>query len=114
MHDTELTPVDQATIGLSVADAAELLGVSANTVRAHLRQGTLAGEKIDGAWVVYLADLPPESAPSPSAVLEPLPTSDRATQPSPSRMGTLGRLLLLMLQGFSRRLSTVWTRVSRN
>jgi hypothetical protein len=39
---------------LSVRDAAAQLGVSPDTVRAHLRQGTLAGEKIDNKWVVYL------------------------------------------------------------
>jgi hypothetical protein len=40
---------------VSVGDAAAVLGVSPATVRAHLRQGTLAGEKIGQQWVVYLA-----------------------------------------------------------
>jgi hypothetical protein len=38
----------------SVSEAADHLGVTPGTVRAHLRQGTLLGEKIEGSWVVFL------------------------------------------------------------
>ena len=113
MHDTEPSQSNQAATGLSVSDAAELLGVSAATVRAHLRQGTLAGEKIDGTWIVYLAGLPQPTTPPAQAKRDPLSGSDLPAQPSPSRMGTLGRLLLLMLQGISRQLSSLRARVAR-
>jgi excisionase family DNA binding protein len=113
MGDTESIPLDQPEPGLSVTDAAELLGVSASTVRAHLRQGTLAGEKIDGSWVVYLAGLPQPSAPLPPAQPAPLPDSDQPAPTSPSRVGTLGRLVLLMLQGLSRQLAALRARVAR-
>lgn len=44
---------------LSVADAAARLHVTPDAIRARLHRGTLAGEKINGAWRVILpADQP--------------------------------------------------------
>jgi len=41
-----------ATVG--VIEAARMLGVSTDAVRARLRRGTLAGEKVDGEWQVII------------------------------------------------------------
>jgi DNA-directed RNA polymerase specialized sigma24 family protein len=42
--------------GIPVPDAAHLLGISENAVRARLRRGTLAGVKHDTSWYVMLRD----------------------------------------------------------
>ena len=42
--------------GIPVYDAAHLLGISENAVRARLRRGTLAGAKHDTSWSVLLRD----------------------------------------------------------
>ena len=52
----ESTAVPNGFSPHTVAEAAAVSNVSPSTVRAHLRQGTLAGNKIDGQWVVYLAE----------------------------------------------------------
>jgi hypothetical protein len=39
---------------VAVIDAARILGVSTDAVRARLRRGTLEGEKIEGEWHVRL------------------------------------------------------------
>ena len=42
--------------GIPVPDAAHLLGISENAVRARLRRGTLVGVKHDTSWYVLLRD----------------------------------------------------------
>ena len=42
--------------GLSVAEAADRLGLTPDAVRARLHRGTLGGEKYAGAWRVWLSD----------------------------------------------------------
>jgi len=42
--------------GIPVHDAAHLLGISENAVRARLRRGTLIGVKRDASWYVVLRD----------------------------------------------------------
>ena len=42
--------------GIPVYDAAHLLGISENAVRARLRRGTLVGVKHDTSWYVLLRD----------------------------------------------------------
>ncbi len=42
--------------GIPVYDAAHLLGISENAVRARLRRGTLVGVKHDTSWYVVLRD----------------------------------------------------------
>ena len=37
----------------TVGQAAELLGVHINTVRARLNDGTLKGKKLSGVWRIY-------------------------------------------------------------
>jgi excisionase family DNA binding protein len=46
----------EATVAptVTVREAAQILGVSTDAVRAKLRRGTLGGEKIDGEWHVRL------------------------------------------------------------
>jgi len=39
---------------VSVAEAAAVLGITPDAVRGRLQRGTLAGEKITGAWRVHL------------------------------------------------------------
>lgn len=45
---------------MTVADAAEVLGVTAGTVRMRIRRGQLTGQKVRGQWRVFLnaTDLP--------------------------------------------------------
>jgi len=42
--------------GLSVAEAADRLGLTPDAVRARLHRGTLAGEKHAGTWRVWLSN----------------------------------------------------------
>lgn len=55
-----------AKVGL--AEAAQILGVSSETVRRRLKKGELTGEKIKTdhgyQWVVELEDLAPEGVPT--------------------------------------------------
>jgi excisionase family DNA binding protein len=113
MHDTDLATSNQAATGLSVSDAAELLGVSVTTVRAHLRQGTLAGEKIGGNWVVYLAGLPRQTESPAPAHPESLPASDRPA-PSSSRQATILAWLLVRYRGLRQRLQGLRARIPRS
>ena len=59
MTDTPLdapSHTDVPHTGIPVYDAAHLLGISENAVRARLRRGTLAGVKHDTSWYVLLRD----------------------------------------------------------
>src|SRR5262249_1330870 len=51
--------------GLSIKDAARFLGVSVNTVRARIKSGELAAEKVKGPtneqWRVFTGNLPASS-----------------------------------------------------
>ena len=109
MHTTESVPLDHAATGLTVNDAAEMLGVSPTTVRAHLRQGTLAGEKVSGSWVVYLAGLPQQTKPLAPIPVESMVASDRAV-PSSSRLVKILASLVVLY----RRLRGLGTRVPRS
>ncbi len=68
MHDatgnTTRDTTDRATRhdGVTVNEAAVALGITPDSVRARLRRGRLAGEKIGPVWYVFL-----NQAPSPSA-----------------------------------------------
>ena len=45
--------------GRTVAEAAEVLGISPEAVRKRIARGTLEAEKQDGeTWTVYLDDVP--------------------------------------------------------
>lgn len=45
------------TTGLSIAAAADRLGISENAVRQRIKRGTLEAVKVDGVWQVSLAVL---------------------------------------------------------
>ena len=53
-QDTDTTRQD-ATVG--VIEAARLLGVSTDAVRARLRRGSLQGHKVEGEWRVIMDPL---------------------------------------------------------
>ena len=54
--------------GVSIADAAERLGMTSEAIRMRLKRGTLPGAKIDGRWVVYLeaTEHPPKHSEQPT------------------------------------------------
>jgi excisionase family DNA binding protein len=60
--------------GLSIKDAAKVLGVSTNTIRSRIRTGELAAEKVKGPtsdkWLVFLNNLPTSSQQLTSNVPE--------------------------------------------
>ena len=48
----------------TVAEAAEVLGISPEAVRKRIARGTLEAEKLDGeTWTVYLDDVPTDRTP---------------------------------------------------
>ena len=58
--------------GIPVPDAAHLLGISENAVRARLRRGTLVGVKRDTSWYVVLRDTDvPTVTPSTTSDVPP-------------------------------------------
>jgi hypothetical protein len=58
---TEPTQTQQPTERVTVADAARLMGLSAEAVRMRIKRGTLASEKIDSTVYVYLESDPTRS-----------------------------------------------------
>ena len=55
---TEPTQTQQPTERVTVADAARLMGLSAEAVRMRIKRGTLASEKIDSTVYVFLESDP--------------------------------------------------------
>src|SRR5215210_4197801 len=70
---TEPTQTQQPTKRVTVADAARLLGLSAEAVRMRIKRGTLASEKVEGSVYVLLdADQTrSNTAPPPEHTHEP-------------------------------------------
>jgi hypothetical protein len=97
--DLETAVMPDGYTSHTVAEAAAVLSVSPSTVRAHLRQGTLPGDKIDGQWVVYLAE-PADAAGDPGTRDVPGPIGALADVGRPAALvpiarrlaGALGRL----------------------
>jgi len=62
-HQADQEPT--ITTGLSIAEAADHLGISENAVRQRIKRGTLPAAKVDGIWSVtiidHAADRPPTS-----------------------------------------------------
>jgi hypothetical protein len=52
---------------LSVADAAEALGISAGAVRKRIERGQLVGQKVRGQWQVVFEQLPGDATDATSA-----------------------------------------------
>ena len=101
MSDTQSSSPDTNGRGpaLSVSEAAAQLGVAEDTVRAHLRQGTLPGEKLGNRWVVHLAggwpasaELPASSRLDPDQVLGEGPARNAGGQLLPARRRLAQRL----------------------
>ena len=67
-HDTttDQTPNEQTTNRVTVADAARLLGLSAEAVRMRIKRGTLASEKVEGTVYVFLDADPTRSNADPT------------------------------------------------
>ncbi len=53
-HQADQEPT--ITTGLSIAEAADRLGISENAVRQRIKRGTLDAVKVDGIWRVSLPD----------------------------------------------------------
>ena len=62
--NTTRDTTDRATRhdGVTVNEAAVALGITPDSVRARLRRGSLAGEKIGPVWYVFLNQVPEPSA----------------------------------------------------
>jgi len=69
--------------GLSVAEAADRLGITPDAVRARLHRGTLAGEKHAGTWRVWLSNTTTDRTTDRQT------TGDRQDETGP-RQGDLG------------------------
>jgi hypothetical protein len=74
-------PTDE-TLVLSVADAAELLGVSTGAIRKRIERGQLNGRKVVGQWRVVLTRAEVEAADrAPDATSATRPKPPDATRP---------------------------------
>jgi hypothetical protein len=74
---TEPTETQQPTERVTVADAARVMGLSAEAVRMRIKRGTLASEKIDSTVYVYL-----ESDPTRPNIEQ---TEDQTTEQTPDQ-----------------------------
>ena len=76
-HDSPVdqTPDERPTNRVTVADAARLLGLSAEAVRMRIKRGTLAAEKVEGTVYVILDADPtrPHDEPTPNQTTDPTP-----------------------------------------
>ncbi len=78
-HDstTDQDPNERPTNRLIVADAARLLGLSAEAVRRRIKRGTLASEKVDGTVYVILDADPTQSNADPTNNQTTEPTTEK-------------------------------------
>ena len=76
-HDstTDQTPNERATNRVTVADAARLLGLSAEAVRMRIKRGTLTSEKVEGTVFVLLDADPTRSNVDPTSNQTPEQTA---------------------------------------
>ncbi len=67
---------------LTIAQAADHLGMTSEAVRMRLKRGTINGAKVDGRWVVYLdaSEQPPEQRLNTDST-----TDQTATEQTPKR-----------------------------
>jgi excisionase family DNA binding protein len=105
MSDTQSSQPEPNGRGhaLSVSEAAAQLGVSVDTVRAHLRQGTLPGEKLGNRWVVHLAE---PALPTPSHPAD----SDQIVAEGPTWSSAQGAQPYPPLRRAARRVGAIWRR----
>ena len=80
-HDSTVdhTPDERATNRVTVADAARLLGLSAEAVRMRIKRGTLASEKVEGTVYVLLDADPTRPNYEPTTNQTTDPTTDPTT-----------------------------------
>ncbi len=75
-HDstTDPTPNERPTNRVTVADAARLLGLSAEAVRMRIKRGTLDSEKVEGTVYVILDDdqTRPHADPTTNQTSDPM------------------------------------------
>jgi excisionase family DNA binding protein len=83
-HDStnDQTPNEQTTNRVTVAEAARLLGLSAEAVRMRIKRGTLASEKVGGTVYVFLdADTTRSNADPPRSIADQT-TNQTTEQPA--------------------------------
>jgi hypothetical protein len=79
MHDTtptdqgqtpdatgDTTPTDQGQSAMTVADAAQALGLTSDAIRARIRRGTMSGFKADDDTWRVIVDQPVDTTPTDS------------------------------------------------
>ena len=78
-HDSTVdqTPDERPTNRVTVADAARLLGLSAEAVRIRIKRGTLASEKVEGTVYVILDPDPTRPNYEPTTNQTTDPTTDQ-------------------------------------
>ena len=78
-HDStsDQSPNEQPTNRVTVADAARLLGVSAEAVRMRIKRGTMNAEKVEGTVYVILDADPTRSNEDPTNNQTTDPTTDQ-------------------------------------
>jgi hypothetical protein len=76
---TDQTPNERTTNRVTVADAARLLGLSAEAVRMRIKRGTLASEKVGGTVYVFLDADPTRSTADPTRPIAD-PTTNQTTE----------------------------------
>ena len=78
-HDSTVdqTPDERPTNRVTVADAARLLGLSAEAVRIRIKRGTLASEKVEGTVYVILDADPTRPNYEPTTNQTTDPTTDQ-------------------------------------
>lgn len=64
MSDT--TPTDQGQTAMTVADAAQTLGLTSDAIRARIRRGTMSGFKADDDTWRVIVDQPVDATPTDS------------------------------------------------
>lgn len=74
--------------GVTIAEAATILGVTSDAVRMRLKRGSLPGRKVAGRWTVLLPT-PPNAAPN----ADPTETERPTEQPNASTVGAYAALV---------------------
>jgi hypothetical protein len=62
----DTTPADRRQTAMTVADAAQALGLTSDAIRARIRRGTMAGFKADDATWRVIVDQPVDATPTDS------------------------------------------------
>ena len=79
-HDTTDVSHDTTNTTVDVSEAAAILGISEDAVRARIRRGKLHGEKVGAVWRVYLDAVGNVQGTDDSTTDSRDTTADRATR----------------------------------